>query len=174
MSTKQQGNTNENLKLKYVIRLILSICTTCKYLGIKRVKFLRNYGAALVEEQGNSLLSTELITYRLATLKNYKANVSSLGPFSEPWQWANTRNISFITLYGELPTQLITLNYPIWGLLTHVTHDEISNSKLDIFTIFCKWVDNGFIWTLIIINCRDFQNCCRLYIFQNGLFVVGL
>ena len=103
MSTKQQGNTNEKLKLKYVI-----------------------------------------------------------GPFSEPWQWANTWNISFLTLYGGqfmLPTQLILVNYPIWGLLTHVTHDEISNSKLDIFTIFCKWVDNGFIWTLIIINCRDFQNC---------------
>ena len=128
-------------------------------------------------KQGNSLVSTELITYRLATLKNYKVNVSSLGPFSEPWQWANTQNISFITLYGGqfmLPTQLIIVNYPIWGLPTHVTHDEISNSKLDIFTIFCKWVDNGFIWTLIIINCRDFQNCCRLYIFQNGLFIVGL
>ena len=41
MSTKQQGNTNEKLKLKYVIRLIQSICTTCKYLGIKRVKFLK-------------------------------------------------------------------------------------------------------------------------------------
>ena len=41
MSTKQQGNTNEKLKLKYDIGLIQSIYTTCKYLGVKRGKFLK-------------------------------------------------------------------------------------------------------------------------------------
>ena len=78
----------------------------------------------------------------MATIKGFKADVSSINPLSEQmvksiWQRAGTWNVSFETLYGGqfmLSTQLIIPNYPV--ILSHWCSTTVSIETYLFITTF--------------------------------------
>ena len=64
---------------------------------------------------------------KLATVKSFKVDISSISPLSELWQWNYAQNVSFETLYGgqfTLSSWLIILNCPV--ILCHQCSTTVS------------------------------------------------